>query len=50
MINSLSVQGSALKNIWFVVDNKTGEKIAKCKTVVEAVMWANSYIDRKQNK
>jgi hypothetical protein len=50
MQNSLSVQGSALKGIWFVVDNKTGERIAKCKTVVEAVMWANSYIDRKNGK
>jgi hypothetical protein len=50
MINSLTIQGSALKGIWFVVDLKTGEKIAKCKTVTEAVVWASTYIDKKQSK
>lgn len=48
MENLVSVQGSALKGIWFVVNNQTGERIAKCKTVVDAVKWAESYMQRKE--
>jgi hypothetical protein len=50
MENSIVVKGNAERGIWFVVDLKTNERIAKCKSIPEAVRWANGYIDRKNGK
>lgn len=50
MITSVTIKGSALKSIWFVVDAKTDEKIAKFNNIAEAMRYADSYDKRKQNK
>lgn len=43
MIDKLTIKGSALKGVWFVVEKASDKVLAKFTSISEAFVWADNY-------